>query len=392
MPLSTVPVSEMALSSLEELQEWSKTTQQNLQRIPILGVLQKGAEFLDDEYLGDGETLFKFNEHGLRVFCQRLGLRYDMFNLLETPLLASQVLNDLIRQSSIQAKLENEQFVFDVNTDTIIGIVSNTYVTYSNEMAINDIKAFLNSLPSEDHYCFHSAYGINTEMTIRFLSEKKHGVIKGRGGQGEDKSRLGLDFKNSMVGTSSLQINYFLHRLSCANGLMIPADSAINKVFHSGNNESFKDRMNARFNEVNRKIDKINSLLNTLGNQEFDPDKLAADNRVVEQIFEIIPASKQTICDKERIYLRYPRDCSESDKRNIRIQHDSHIISRIPSHFGGEHGGRIFDSHWRDNASIFDFINVFTEYAKELPPSKRIQTEEKTGVLAKYIANNSQKF
>ena len=40
---------------------------------------------------------------------------------------------------------------------------------------------------------------------------------------------------------------------------------------------------------------------------------------------------------------------------------------------------------------MFDFINIFTEYAKELSHSKKIETEEKAG-LADWIANNKRKF
>jgi len=41
---------------------------------------------------------------------------------------------------------------------------------------------------------------------------------------------------------------------------------------------------------------------------------------------------------------------------------------------------------------MFDFINVFTEKAKELSPAEKIETEEKAGVLADWIANNKRKF
>ena len=52
----------------------------------------------------------------------------------------------------------------------------------------------------------------------------------------------------------------------------------------------------------------------------------------------------------------------------------------------------VFLVYMRDNASMFDFINIFTEYAKDLKPIKKIETEEKAGALADWIAKNKRKF
>ena len=41
---------------------------------------------------------------------------------------------------------------------------------------------------------------------------------------------------------------------------------------------------------------------------------------------------------------------------------------------------------------MFDFLNVFTEYAKNCPPAQKLDIEEKAGTLAKYIAENARKF
>jgi len=41
---------------------------------------------------------------------------------------------------------------------------------------------------------------------------------------------------------------------------------------------------------------------------------------------------------------------------------------------------------------MFDFINIFTEYAKELSPAQKIESQEKAGILADWIAKNKRKF
>ena len=346
--------------------------------------------------------MFRFNEHGFRVFCQKIGFRYDQLELIETPSLTSSVLNDLIRQSVVRSRLDGEEFVIDQDTNTIIGIVSSSYVGYGNDQFLNDIRDFLEGLPQEtqgdllppeDSSQFHEAYGINTELTIRYTLPKiKHGKIQSRGGTGEDVSKFGLEFRNSMVGTSSVRINYFLYRLVCSNGMMVPAATSTNRVFHSGKRDTFKGRLDTCFKEVHRKIDGLANLLNTLGAINFNPLKLAQDNSVSGRIFDIIPAMKQSICAAEGTNLRFPKEISEAEKLRLQIEHDCDVIGCIPRYFGGEHSKKIFTSRMRDNVTMFDFLNVFTEYAKSCPPAQKLDIEEKTGALAKYISDNKRKF
>ncbi len=47
---------------------------------------------------------------------------------------------------------------------------------------------------------------------------------------------------------------------------------------------------------------------------------------------------------------------------------------------------------FRDEATIFDFVNVFTEYAKTQSPSQKLEIEERAGTLAKFIAGNARKL
>ncbi|MEH7250462.1 hypothetical protein V7114_27290, partial [Neobacillus niacini] len=41
--------------------------------------------------------------------------------------------------------------------------------------------------------------------------------------------------------------------------------------------------------------------------------------------------------------------------------------------------------YWRDKQSMFDFINIFTEYAQEQKHRERIRIEEKSGEMANWI-------
>ena len=392
MPFYTQPIAQTKLETFADVEDWISDTQRSLSRIPVDGVLEHGATFRDDEYLGEGDTLLHFNKPGFQAICQRLGCRQEMLDRLETPSLASQILNDLLAQRVTQMALSNDEFVMDERTGAIIGLVSKTYVTYSNHDLLKDITSRIGHLPKDDEFVFQEAYGINTALTLRYVATQKHGTIKGRGGEGEDKSKLGLEFGNSMVGNSSVRINYYIRRLICANGLMVPAAESVNRVFHSGQRDSFQRRMDRCFDGVMRGLGQMDGLLKTLGAMPFEPEQLAIHRTFTEQIFGVIPSSKQELCDHSKLFLRYPQDSSAAEREKMRNEHDARLIGLIPDHFGGEHSKRVFNSHYRNGATLFDLINVFTEHAKTQPPSRKLEIEEKAGALAKYLANNSKKL
>lgn len=392
MPFQTEPISETQLETLEDVRDWISDTQRSLNRIPIEGVLEQGATFLDDAYLGDGDTLLHFNRPAFVALCQRLGCRKEFLEKLETPSLASQVLNDLLAQREVRNTLSGDEFVMDERSNTVIGLVSKTYVTYTNDDFITDIENRLSQLSGENGMAFQGAYGINTDLTIRYVSTHEHGTIQGRGGRGVDKSRVGLQFLNSMVGTSAVVINYYLDRLVCANGMMVPAASSVNRVNHSGRKDSFHIRMDRSFREVVRNIGQLKHMLNTLGDLPFQPAALSQDQTLAEKIFEVISGSKQQLCDEADMFLRYPIDATRAERERLRLDHDTRLIGLIPTHFGGADSSKVFKTPFRDGATIFDFVNVFTEYAKTQRPSRKLEIEERAGTLATYIAGNARKL
>lgn len=63
-----------------------------------------------------------------------------------------------------------------------------------------------------------------------------------------------------------------------------------------------------------------------------------------------------------------------------------------PNYYGGAFSERVFTSRYRKNASAFDFLNIFTEYANHCQPAQRLEIQGKAGTLAKYIGENARKF
>lgn len=400
MAFSYEPIPEESFETLEQVYTWAKNEQEHLARIPVKGYLKHGAQFFDDEYFGDKNTAYRFNQAGIRSLCSYLGIRLDTIDLLERQNLATEVLNDLLAQRDAYDKLQTRELIVDESTNVIVGVVSDSYVGYSNYQFIKDIKKLMTPnmkeqvslipedlMPEESNFVFKEAYSINTQMSLRFTIKKKFGIVKGKGGAGEDKAELGFQLKNSMIGDSSLNINFFLYRMICANGLIAPAGSSVNRLFHSGKISNFYSRLEKAFAEITRRVGHAGEMIQDLGALNFAPELLAKLN-LSEMIFDIIPGSKGQIVDKYKI-ANTPRG---ENKEENRILREAEIIRYIADLFGREHSKKVFTSHWRDNATMFDFINIFTEYAKELSPAQKIESQEKAGILADWIAKNKKKF
>jgi len=392
MAIITEQIEQKEFESYNDLKQWTKESSKNLNRVPVIKFLSNRACFYDDEYLGDGDYMVRFNENGFQHFCSILGFRTEMLKMIETPNLTSQVLNDLILQEKVQREFSNYDFVIDERKGIVVGIVSGTYVGYSNETYLKDIESLLKNNGMDEKLAFKKAYYVNSDLNLIFNATFIHGEIDGRGGKGKDVTEIGLVFRNSMVGSCSVSINYHLFRLACSNGMMVPTSESVKKIYHSGNIDNFQIRLNKSFLEIYRKLEMMKKLLIDLDNTNFNPDFLVKDRNVANEIFDIIPGTKQAISERFNLSLRYPKGATEQLKREIQLNHDKEIISKIPDFYGGENSAKVFKSRWRDQATMFDFLNVFTEYAKTLTISKKLQIEEKTGALADYIYKNPKKF
>jgi len=392
MTLSTEAIAEKRFDKVSDVQDWISESTGHLDRVSINGVLENGAEFVDDEYLGDGDTMLRFNDRGIRAFCSLVGFRFDQLKKLETPSLATAVMNDLLQQKDVRSKLAEMEFVVDDRSMTVIGVVSESYVSYDNDRFLKDLQKFLTSVKGDEPSAFEEAYVVNTELTVRFCSTKRHGDITLLGGRGPDRSKLGMEFHNSMVGTSSVRVNFYLHRLVCANGMMVPAGESVSRIHHSGNQGTFDKRLKHRFGELLRKLDSLEDMLQTLGAMPLQPEILVSNREINRQLFEVIPATKRTICDGENLQLVYPSNATTEEKRVLKIEHDTKVAQLIPKYFGREHSRGVFATPYRGTATVFDLINVFTEYAKDKTPSQRLEIEERSGTLAKYISDNKKKL
>jgi hypothetical protein len=122
-------------------------------------------------------------------------------------------------------------------------------------------------------------------------------------------------------------------------------------------------------------------MINTLCNIEYKPVSIVEANGASE-VYNLIPLNSTDAARRKKL---------KGEKLKA---FDIEVISEYPYKFGGQHSKAIFESPFRSNQSMFDFINVFTEYAhsKEIDFNKRIEIEQRTGQFVNWVVKNKSKL
>jgi len=364
-------------------------------RLPLRGLWNSGARFHADGCLGTGDTSFKFNPFGFQALCNLVGASDQTLHRLQKPELASDVLNDLLSGAvENDGKAVGAEIIVDEEVGAVIGVVSKNYVGYRNDVFLRDVLTCLDKnndgalFPSTGDFEFKEAYSINSRLFLRMCSKSVKGVVSGYGGQGEDVSEIGVEVSNSMAGGHAVRLSWFIFRLICANGMVSQVGGSEGRIIHSGTEDSFRKRLYTSTKGLFSGLGKARKMIENLGGIAFDPAKLAK-HADLKSLFSILPNRD---LKQEALHWIRGKDFSNFPKKEREFHRVSAAIASIPYCLGGEEALSVFRSEWRDGASMYDFINVFTEHAKELPNGQKIEVETKAGALASWISKNRRKF
>lgn len=380
MPFKTRPVEIQTFNDLGELEKYFEREEKVITFVPVRNYIEQNSIFMDDEFYGRGTNWLCFNEEGLTAFCNTIGLPRRIISDIRKEQLASDVLNDYLSNNELRQKLCGYRFVVNSDEKAVLGIVTNKYQEYSNQSLLRDIKRKFPKLFRQ--FSVHESYVINTNLYLRFLSERiKAGRITGRGGTGEDACQIGLQLCNSMVGDSSVKVSYFIYCLICANGLIVETAQTTASVRHIGDPETFSIRLEKTIPPALRGINSVEKMIISLIEMPFDPEKIAELNGA-ELVYSIIPISEQE------------REKRKKLKKQDRIVFDINQLSLYPEKYAGPLSSKIFESVYRSNYSMFDFINVFTEYAHlgDRSIERKIEIEKKTGDFVSWVLDNKKRL
>lgn len=108
-------------------------------------------------------------------------------------------------------RFKDRGFVVNARSGKFLGAVSASYVFYSNQDFIQDLQDLLTggqtALFAKDslgRFRYVDGFSVNTHFFLRFVLRVESGRVIGPGGEGEDISEIGIQFKNSMVGAHGL--------------------------------------------------------------------------------------------------------------------------------------------------------------------------------------------
>ena len=124
---------------LTQLMQYAKTEQEIIQRQPIEEMIKSGAKFYDDHSFGPPDEGLQLNEEGLRDFCHLFHLPLAIVQGIEKEGLATDILNDLLYRTDIFSELKDHDVVVNRRDRLIVGVVSRSYVTYSNMGLLGDL-------------------------------------------------------------------------------------------------------------------------------------------------------------------------------------------------------------------------------------------------------------
>jgi hypothetical protein len=74
------------------------------------------------------------------------------------------------------------------------------------------------------------------------------------------------------------------------------------------------------------------------------------------------------------------------------VYFDIEILENYLEKYSGKHSKQVFQSYWRNNQSIYDLTNIFTEYAQTKDYKERLHIEEKSSELSSWVLRNKKKF
>jgi hypothetical protein len=386
---------EEKFNSFDETLAFVSEEKRRIVRIAIDGLWKSGARFHEDGRLGKGSSFFKLNGYGLQAICNMVEVSDQTLHRLRTPELASKLLNDLMDVALDAGRVASSaEIVLDEGTGTVIGVVSKKYVGYSNDAFLRDVLSCLDEdnngalFPGTGDFLFKEAYSINSRLFLRLISKSVEGVISGSGGRGKDVSEIGAEVSNSMAGGHAVRLSWFVFRLICANGLVARVAGSQGRVVHSGAEESFRKRLYGSANGLFSGLSKAKRMVENLAGIRFDPVALAK-HADLKALFSIVPNRD---LKEESLERTKNKDNSAVMKADREIKRISDAIAALPFCLGGPEALDVFRSRWRDEASMYDFVNIFTEHAKGLPNGQKIDVESKAGSLASWIAENKRRF
>ncbi len=330
--------------------------------------------FEDDQWINNK---YNFNTHGIKALCQATNVNglFSTMEAMEHPHMSSTFLNKLFDQQSVKNELASKRFV--IIGDTIVGVVGSRYLPYSNSQFLEDLFR-----DNKNHSLeLERAVVTNTKMTANFV--EKHMGFKTK--DGEDFTKIGLSFKNSGVGNAMIDGKLFSLRPKCLNGMMHLLNIAYTSAKHTGMADVMKYKLDKIITLAKDQYEVVKDRVQTL--TQIPYTNTTADTFLkLEAPVDILPQLK-----RDKLWTP-KKKFSDVNTHHEDLSRSKKILDEVPTKYGGVHTLAVWNSVYRDQNSMYDWVEAFTEHAQTLPAEVQLEVEQGAGELTAWISDHKEQL
>ena len=330
--------------------------------------------FEDDQWINNQYT---FNTHGIKALCQATNVNglFSTMEAMEHPHMSSTFLNKLFAQQSIKNELASKRLV--VNDGTIVGVVGSRYLPYSNSQFLDDLFRDNKNESLE----LERASVTNTKMTANFVEKRMGFKMK----EGEDFTKIGISVRNSGVGDTKVGTDIFTLRPKCLNGMMHYVNKGSTSTKHTGMADLMKYKLDQIITLAKDQYEVIKDRVQTL--TQIPYTNTTADTFLKLQApVDILPQLK-----KAKLWTP-KKKFSDVTTHQEDLTRSIQILNEVPTKYGGVHTLAVWNSTFRDQNSMYEWVEAFTEHAQTLPAEVQLEVEQGAGELTAWISDHKEQL
>jgi len=330
--------------------------------------------FEDDQWINNQYT---FNTHGIKALCQATNVNglFSTMEAMEHPHMSSTFLNKLFDQQSIKNELASKRLV--VIDGTIVGVVGSRYLPYSNSQFLDDL--FRDD--KNDSLELERAVVTNTKMTANFAERSMGFKMK----EGEDFTKIGISVRNSGVGDTKVGTNIFTLRPKCLNGMMHYVNKGSTSTKHTGMADLMKYKLDQIITLAKDQYEVVKERVQTL--TQIPYTNTTADTFLkLEAPVDILPQLK-----RDKLWTP-KKKFSDVNTHHEDLSRSKKILDEVPTKYGGAHTLAVWNSVYRDQNSMYEWVEAFTEHAQTLPAEVQLEVEQGAGELTAWISDHKEEL
>ena len=352
----------------------------------------------DDRYLvhqngTDGtESTYEFTSSALKKLFTVTGCG-PLYNsmMLESGFgMSTSYINDILSPARPYLKKLNG-YNFIHKDGVILGFFSQKYTYVQNADVLAAANDHMGLEYGGSEFKFDSATLVNTKMKVRVVQE--YTGFKLRKGK-DDITQLGLELKNSHIGDTALNVDIFVKRLVCNNGMLMKSSKMNSRVIHKGDTGGrigdILGEAKYGYIDIKNRIETLIDIPYILSNDPANVDRTKTTARLLlenQAPIKVLPDMSET--GWYNPHKKYKDDFIKTQALNACANN----LDNIPHKYPGV-CSNIFNSKWKkdDERSLYDWTEIFTERANHESYSitEKENIQEATGNLVSWIAKKKK--